>query len=103
MDVPAEVKDDLESSREKLVESLADTDDALLEMVLEGTDPPLDLLEKDLKQAVKAGTFVPILIGSAQTDVGIFSLLDTIISLCPAPSEREYKDQDGKAITVKED
>jgi elongation factor G len=101
--VPDDLQSELETAREKLVESLADTDDALLEMVLEGTDPPLDLLEKDLKQAVKAGTFVPILIGSAQTDVGIFALLDTIISLCPAPSEREYKDQDGKLINVKED
>jgi elongation factor G len=103
MAVPADVQEDMDTAREKLVESLADTDDALLEMVLEGSDPPLDLLEKDLKQAVKAGTIVPILIGSAHTDVGIFSLLDTIISLCPAPNEREYKDQTGKVIDVKED
>ncbi len=103
MTVPGDLQSELETAREKLVESLADTDDALLEMVLEGSDPPLDLLEKDLKQAVKAGTFVPILIGSAQSDAGIFTLLDTIISLCPAPSEREYKDKDGKLINVKED
>ncbi|HEY9713243.1 MAG TPA: elongation factor G, partial [Chroococcales cyanobacterium] len=103
IEVPQEVKDDLDQAREKLVESLADTDDALLEMVLEGNDPPLDLLEKDLKQGVKQGTFVPILVGSAQTDAGVFSLLDALIALCPDPSEREYKDKDGKTITVKAD
>jgi len=102
-DIPSELSGDLETAREKLIESLADTDDALLEMVLEGTDPPLDLLEKDLKQAVKAGTSVPILVGSAATDVGLFTLLDTIAALCPSPSEREYKDRDGKPIEVKED
>jgi elongation factor G len=93
----------MESAREKLIESLADTDDSLLEMVLEGKEPPAELLEKDLKQAVKAGTFVPILIGSAHTDAGIFSLLDTIISLCPSPLDRDYKDQNGKTITIKDD
>ncbi|HEY9787190.1 MAG TPA: elongation factor G [Candidatus Obscuribacterales bacterium] len=101
--VPSDIQSDLDTAREKLIESLADTDDTLLEMVLEGQDPPLDLLEKDLKQAVRAGTFVPILIGSAQTDAGVFSLLDAIISLCPSPAEREYKDKDGKPIEVKAD
>lgn len=103
IDVPADLSADLESAREKLIESLADTDDSLLEMVLEGNDPPIELLEKDLKQAVRAGTFVPILIGSAQTDQGVFSLLDAIIALCPDPSEREYKDKDGKVIAIKAD
>lgn len=102
-DVPADLKDELEAAREKLIESLADTDDTLLEMVLEGNEPPLDMLEKDLKAGVKAGTFVPILVGSAHTDAGVFSLLDAIISLCPSPAEREYKDKDGKVINVKED
>lgn len=102
-DVPSDLSDDLESAREKLIESLADTDDTLLEMVLEGNDPPLDLLEKDLKAAVKAGTSVPILVGSAGTDAGLFTLLDTIIALCPSPSEREYKDKNGKVIDVKAD
>jgi elongation factor G len=102
-DVPADLSGELETAREKLIESLADTDDTLLEMVLEGNDPPLDLLEKDLKQAVRAGTSVPILVGSAQTDAGVISLLETIIALCPAPDEREYKDKDGKKIEVKAD
>ena len=102
-EIPADVKDDLEASREKLIESLADTDDALLEMVLEGKDPPQETLEKDLKEAVRAGTIVPILVGSAQTDAGVFSLLDAIIALCPDPLEREYQDKDGKPIQVKAD
>lgn len=101
--VPGELQSDLDSAREKLVDGLADTDDALLEMVLEGKEPPLDHLEKDLKQAVKAGAFVPILAGAAQTDAGVISLLDTLITLAPAPEEREYKDSEGKPLTVKED
>lgn len=102
-EVPSELESELESAREKLIESLADTDDALLEMVLEGNEPPVEALEKDLKAAVKAGTFVPILVGSAHTDAGVFSLLDEIISACPSPADREYKDRNGKTIAVKED
>lgn len=101
--VPGDLQSDVEAAREKLIESLADTDDALFEMVVEGKDPPQDMLEKDLKAAVQAGTFVPILVGSAQTDAGVFSLLDAIITLCPSPLDREYKDKDGKAIAVKDD
>lgn len=103
IDVPADLQSDLDAAREKLVESLADTDDSLLEMVLEGAEPPLELLESDLNAAVRAGTFVPILVASAQADLGIFTLLDTIISLTPQPSDREYKDQDGKPVAVRED
>ena len=103
IDIPGDLQADLDAAREKLIESLADTDDSLLEMVLEGQEPPLDLLEKDLKQAVRAGTFVPIMVGAAQTDLGVFTLLDTIISLCPSPIEREYKDAEGKVLAVKED
>jgi elongation factor G len=102
-DVPADLQGELDTAREKLVDGLADNDDTLLEMVLEGNEPPLDLLEKDLKQSVRQGTFVPILVGSTQTDAGIFTLLDALIALCPDPSEREYKDVDGKVINVKSD
>jgi len=102
-DIPESIQTDLDEAREKLIESLADTDDALLEMVLEGKDPDTESMEKDLKQGVKSGKFVPILVGSALTDGGIFTLLDAIISLCPAPDEREYKNKDGKIITVKDD
>ncbi len=101
--IPGELEQEVDAAREKLIESLADTDDTLLEMVLEGKEPPQDLLEKDLKQAVKAGTSVPILVGSAHTDAGVLTLLDTIVSLCPSPSEREYKDKAGKPIQVKAD
>jgi elongation factor G len=101
--VPGDLQSELDTAREKLVDGLADTDDALLEMVLEGKEPTLEHLEKDLKQAVRAGTFVPILVGSAHNDGGIFSLLDSLITLAPSPLEREYKDVDGKPLTIMSD
>ncbi len=101
-EIPEDLKPQLEAAREKLIESLADTDDDLLEMVLEGEEPPMEMMEKDLNLALKAGTFVPILVGSAMTNGGLVTLLDLIISLCPAPEEREHKDKDGNKVEMKE-
>lgn len=103
MDVPEEVSSAVQHGHEKAVESLADVDDAILEMVMEGKDPPLDLLESDLKKAVRHGSLIPVLAGAGLTDAGVTRLLDAIIDYCPAPSEREYKDVEGKAITVSDD
>ncbi len=102
-EIPEELEDAVESSREKLIESLADTDDQLLELVLEGEEPPLELLEKNLQKAVRTGMFVPILVCSAHTNAGLLTLLDLIISLCPSPLDREYKDDEGNTFEVKED
>ena len=102
-EIPSELQADVDDAREKLIDGIADTDDAVLEMVLEGKDTPLDVLEKDLKQAVRAGTFVPILVGSGHSDAGVLPLLDAIVSLFPSPMEREYKDASGKPVTVKAD
>lgn len=98
--IPNDVLVEVEAAREKLIESLADTDDVLLELVLEGREAPLETLERDLKNAVRAGTIIPILVGSAHTDAGVFSLLDAIVALCPDPLEREYKDRDGRPIEI---
>lgn len=98
--IPNDALPEVDAAREKLIESLADTDDVLLELVLEGTEAPLEMLERDLKNAVRAGTIIPILVGSAHTDAGVFSLLDAIVALCPDPMEREYKDRDGRPIEI---
>ena len=102
-DMPASIKAEVETAHEKLIENLADADDTVLEMVMDGKEPPVDLLEKDLKKAVREGICVPILVGSAHTDAGVLALLDTIVDECPSPAEREYKDKNGKTLTVKED
>ncbi len=100
---PDSLMAEVETAHEKLIENLADTDDAVLEMVMDGKEPPVDLLKKDLKKAVCDGMCVPILVGSAHTDAGVLALLDTIVDICPSPAERVYKDKNGKVIAVRED
>lgn len=101
--IPEHLKDTLSAAHERLIETLADTDDAVLELVVEGKEPPITLLEDDLKKAVRSGTMVPVLVGSGLTDYGVLCLLDAIIALCPSPADHDYRDAGGKAIEVKED
>jgi len=84
-EIPADMKDSVEVEREALIENIAEADDALVERYLEGET----LSEEDLKNALRkgnlAGTFVPVLCGSAARNVGIDLLMDFIVAAMPSP------------------
>jgi len=84
-EIPADMKDSVEAEREALIENIAEADDALVERYLEGET----LSEEDLKNALRkgtlAGTFVPVLCGSATRNVGIDLLMDFIVAAMPSP------------------
>jgi len=84
-EIPADMKDSVEVEREALIENIAEADDALVERYLEGET----LSEEDLKNALRkgtlAGTFVPVLCGSATRNVGIDLLMDFIVAAMPSP------------------
>jgi elongation factor G len=72
----------------ELVESIAESDDKLLEKYLEGTQLSQEELARGLSQAVIKRRVFPVLTGSASTDKGIPELLEAIIQYCPNPLER---------------
>ena len=72
-----------------LIETIAESDDALLERYLEGKEIKEDELKKALKAAVLEGKIFPILCGSALKDQGIKELIDSIIDDLPSPLERK--------------
>ena len=71
--------------REKLVETVAGSDDALMEIYLEGGEISVD----QLKKAIRAGTinraFVPFVMGSARHNQGVQPLIDAVIDYLPSP------------------
>jgi elongation factor G len=103
MPIPSDLQERIKQGHEILVENLADTDDAVLEMVVDGQEPPLSVLEEDLKKAVRTGGMIPVLVGAGLNDAGVLCLLDAVIALCPSPLDHDYKDADGNLIEVKED
>ena len=73
------------AAREHLVEAIADIDDAVAEVFLEGEE----IAEKELKAAIRrgciAGDLVPVMCGSALRNKGIHPLLDAVVDYLPSP------------------
>ncbi|HSW97359.1 MAG TPA: elongation factor G [Candidatus Saccharimonadales bacterium] len=83
--VPEDLKDQVEEYRHKLVEKIAETDDALLEKYLGGEEPTIEELKAALRRAVIAYKLVPIYAGSSLRHKGVQPLLDAVLDYLPSP------------------
>ena len=87
VDIPAEHREHALEVREKMVETIAETDDALLEKYLAGEE----ISEAELKAAVRAATIAnrlqPVMCGSAFKNKGVQPLLDAVIDYLPSPED----------------
>jgi elongation factor G len=81
---PADMKDDIAAARERLVETLAEANDALLEKYLEGEELSAAELTGALREGTLRGTFLPILCGAAGRGIGVDRLLDAIVDVLPS-------------------
>ncbi len=88
-DIPEALKSQAQSLREKLVESIAETEDSLLEKFLGGEELNQEELTKALRNAIVSGKLVPIMAGSGLQNIGVIPLMDAINGYLPAPKERE--------------
>jgi elongation factor G len=83
--IPAELKAQAEEYREKLLEAVADSDEAILDKYLEGKE----ITESELRAAVRAATLslkiVPVLCGTAFRNKGVQPMLDAVVDYLPAP------------------
>jgi elongation factor G len=95
VEVPAAVKAQADSFREKLVEAIAEVDDALIEKYLGGEEISLEELTRTLRQAVASGRIVPILTGSALQNVAVNRLMDAISDYLPLPKEQKVSTSGG--------
>jgi elongation factor G len=87
-DVPGSLRDDAESMRQSLLETVSETDDVLLEKYLEGQELSIEEIKKAIREATRRQTLFPVLYGSATRMVGIQQLLDAILEYLPAPIEQ---------------
>ena len=87
--VPEEAKDERGVLRSDLLDALADSDEGILELVLEEREPEPERIREALRQAVLARRFVPMLCGAALRDIGVQPLLDAVIDFLPSPLETQ--------------
>jgi len=86
-EIPADMVDVAQEYRLKLVESVAETEDALTEKYLEGIELTEAEIRLGLRKGTIAGTIVPIVCGSAFKNKGVQLLLDAVIDYLPSPVE----------------
>jgi elongation factor G len=84
-DIPAEYEDVSQAARERLVEAVSETDEAIMEAYLEGEDIPVEGLVAGIRAAVLAGQMNPVLCGSAFKNKGVQPLLDAVVDYLPSP------------------
>ncbi len=91
IEIPADMKDMVETERETLIENVAEADDALIERYLEGETITNQELRDTLKKGLLSRTFAPVLCGSAVEKIGIDLLMDFIATCMPSPLDKAPK------------
>ncbi len=86
-EIPDDIKDVAEKYRTILIETVAETDDALMERYLEGDDPSSEALMLAIRKATITDKLVPMFCGSAFKNKGVQLLLDAVVDYLPSPSE----------------
>lgn len=84
-EIPAEMKADVETYRQALLEMVAEFDDELMMKVLEGEDVSEAEFKAAIRKAVITGDFFPVLCGSAYKNKGVTAMLDAVVDYLPSP------------------
>jgi elongation factor G len=90
-DIPDDMKNMVAEQHEVLIEAIAEADDSLLEQYLEDEELTPEQLHQGLRKGVLAGSFIPVLCGSALANIGIDCLMDVINACLPSPLDRGAK------------
>ena len=85
VDIPAEMTDLANEWREKLVESVAETDEELMMKFLEGEELTVKEIKTVIRKETIAGRMVPMLCGSAHRNKGVQMMLDAVLDYMPSP------------------
>ncbi len=87
-EIPAEMADEVEEWRGKLIEAVAESDEELMEKFFEDPD---SITEEQIYAAIRTATLnrtiIPMLCGSAFKNKGVQTLLDAVITYMPAPTD----------------
>ncbi|HHT63492.1 MAG: elongation factor G [Bacillota bacterium] len=87
IEIPEGLKALAAEYREKMIEALADTDEALLEKYLEGAEITENEIKKALREATVQVKIIPVLCGSSFKNKGVQHLLDAVVDYLPSPAD----------------
>ncbi len=87
VDVPPDLLSEVETRRERMIESLGEFDDAIAEKYLEGSDLSEAEIMGAIRRAAIALKIVPVLCGSALRNKGVQPVLDAVVDFLPSPED----------------
>ena len=87
-EIPENLKKKAEAFRTQLIETIAETDDVLLEKFLEGELPTVAELKAGIRKAVNELKVFPVICGSAFKNKGVQTLLDAVVDYLPSPLDK---------------
>jgi elongation factor G len=85
IDLPEEYREREHAARTEMLETLADFDDELMEMLLEEQEPPAEDIVRHLQKTLGADQVVPVFMGVAERDMGVRRLLEALLKETPDP------------------
>lgn len=84
-DIPDELQEDAEMYRDQLLQSLADIDDEIMNLYLEGKEISTELLKKSIRKACIDLKIIPVVCGASFKNKGVQPLLDAVVDFLPSP------------------
>jgi elongation factor G len=102
-EIPSELADEAAQAREKLVESVAECDDALLEKYLEKGELTQEEIERGLSAGTRNGRILPVFATAATREIGTSRLLWAAGHLLPSAAEHTFTDAEGHAVAPEAD
>jgi elongation factor G len=87
VEIPADMKEQADEYREKLLEALSELDDEFMEKYLGGEEISEEEIKKVIRKGTLAGELVPVTCGTSYRNKGVQPLLDAIVDYMPAPTD----------------
>jgi len=84
-EIPADLADAAQAARTQMIETVAEHDDELMELYLEGVEPTTEQLKAGIRRGVLASAFTAVVCGTSFKNKGVQPLLDAVIDYLPAP------------------
>jgi len=108
IEIPADLQESAKKWRLELIEKVAEHDDELMSLFMEGKDPTAEQLNTGIRKAVIKNEFYPIMCGTALKNKGVQPLLDAVNAYLPSPLDvKEWKARDAnneeQEVAVKPD
>ncbi|MGB6521132.1 MAG: elongation factor G [Candidatus Cybelea sp.] len=96
--IPGDAQDQAARMHVELLEAIADFDDHLMEELLEGVEPPLEEIERDLCTECSHDQVVPVLVAAGASGAGVTALVRAIEKWLPPPADALQVDAEGRPI-----